>query len=206
VVCQVMPKATYDFTNANRASDHPDPTATLPLDSTDLSILVLLLRDARVSVRRIAAEVGMSAPAVAERIGRLERNRIIRGYTAQVDWSRLGYGVTAYVAVTGVQGWEQVETVAALRNLFEVESVEIVTGASDLLVKLRVRDQQHLRDCLFDRVWKVPGVHRTETLMCLDDEPPKAFDLELAESLLAGSKPVPGRGLRPADTEIQAGA
>ncbi len=194
-----MPKAVYDFTNANRASEPPDLAAVHVLDSTDASILVLLLRDARVSVRRIAAEVGMSAPAVAERIGRLERNGIVTGYSAQVDWSRLGYGVTAYVAVTGVQGWEQVETVSALRGLLEVESVEIVTGASDLLVKLRVRDQQHLRDCLFDRVWKVPGVHRTETLMCLDDELPKAFDLELAESLLASSKPVPGRGLRPSE-------
>lgn len=200
-----MPKAVYDFTNANRAAEPPDLAAGHALDSTDASILVLLLRDARVSVRRIAAEVGMSAPAVAERIGRLERNGIVRGYSAQVDWSRLGYGVTAYVAVTGVQGWEQVETVSALRGLLEVESVEIVTGASDLLVKLRVRDQQHLRDCLFDRVWKVPGVHRTETLMCLDDEPPKAFDLELAESLLASSKPVPGRGLRPSEGAARSG-
>lgn len=164
----------------------PDPAPAAPPfvpDATDLSILVHLLRDARGSVRQIAQQVGMSAPAVAERIARLERAGVVRGYQAVVDWERLGYGLTAYIAVTGVQGWEQGETVAALRGLPEVESVEIVTGGSDLLLRLRVRDQRHLRECLFDRIWKVSGVHRTETLLCLTDQPAKAFDLELAEKL-----------------------
>jgi DNA-binding Lrp family transcriptional regulator len=169
--------------------------ATVTLDRTDLSILVLLLRDARSSVRRIAAEVGMSAPAVTERISRLERQGIVRGYRAEVDWTRLGYGLIAYIAVTGVQGWEQGETVASLRDLPEVEQVEVVTGASDLMVRLRVRDQQHLRECLFERVWKVPGIHRTETLICLGDLPPKAFDLELAQSLSDRVEPEPDPAL-----------
>ncbi|MGA9775675.1 MAG: Lrp/AsnC family transcriptional regulator [Candidatus Dormiibacterota bacterium] len=178
-------KVANHLTNRNRARGLPQPAQAASLDATDLAILVSLLQDARGSVRQIAYQVGMSAPAVAERIARLERSGVIRGYRAEVDWGRLGFGVTAYVAVTGVQGWEQVETVSALRALPEVENVEIVTGASDLLVRLRVRDQQHLRDCLFDRVWRVPGVHRTETLLCLSDQPPKAFDLELAEQLVA---------------------
>jgi Lrp/AsnC family transcriptional regulator, leucine-responsive regulatory protein len=168
-------------------------TPTVNLDRTDLAILVLLLRDARSSVRKIAAEVGMSAPAVTERISRLERHGVVRGYRAEVDWTRLGYGLIAYILVTGVQGWEQVETVASLRALPEVEQVEIVTGASDLVVRLRVRDQQHLRECLFDRLWKVPGIHRTETLICLGDLQPKAFDLELAQSLSASVESDPGR-------------
>ncbi len=166
------------------------------LDRIDLAILVLLLRDARRSVRRIAAEVGMSAPAVAERIARLERSGVIRGYRAEVDWGRLGYGVTVYVAVTAVQGRQQEEAVTALRAVPEVEQVEVVTGPSDLLLRLRARDQQHLRECLFERIWAIPGIHRTETLVCIGDLPPKAFDLELAESLLArASDPGrPGRG------------
>jgi DNA-binding Lrp family transcriptional regulator len=155
------------------------------LDATDLAILIHLLRDARSSVRGIAAAVGMSAPAVAERMNRMERSGVIGGYRAVVDWSRLGYGLNAYVSVTGVQGWEQQETVGALLKLPEVEQVEVVTGSYDLLVRLRVRDQDHLRRCLFDGLWKVPGVHRTETLICLGEASSKAFDLELAESMSA---------------------
>jgi Lrp/AsnC family transcriptional regulator for asnA, asnC and gidA len=163
--------------------------APLTIDHTDLSILVLLLRDARRSVRGIAAEVGMSAPAVAERIARLERQGVLRGYRAEVDWSRLGYGLLVYIRVTGVQGGEQVSTVAALRELPEVEQVEVVTGDSDMMVRLRARDQQHLRECLFERIWKISGIQRTETLLCLGELPPKQFDLELAESLLVQAEP-----------------
>jgi Lrp/AsnC family transcriptional regulator for asnA, asnC and gidA len=158
-------------------------------DPTDLQILVLLLRDARRSVRGISAEVGMSAPAVAERIARLERQGVIRGYRAEIDWGRMGYGLLVYVRVTGVQGSEQSTTVAQLRRLPEVEQVEVVTGDSDLLVRLRARDQQHLRELLFERVWKISGIERTETLLCLGELPPKSFDLELTESLLAQTDP-----------------
>lgn len=126
----------------------------------------------------------MSAPAVAERIARLERQGVVRGYRAEIDWSRLGYGLLVYVRVTGVQGSEQATTVAQLRRLPEVEQVEVVTGDSDLLVRLRAKDQQHLRELLFERVWKISGIERTETLLCLGELPPKSFDLELAESLL----------------------
>lgn len=172
-----------DASEAGAASGTaPGPLPTL--DPVDLQILVLLLRDARRSVRGIAAEVGMSAPAVAERIARLERHGIIRGYRAEIDWCRLGYGLLVYVRITGVQGSEQAATVAHLRKLPEVEQVEVVTGDSDLLVRLRARDQQHLRELLFDRVWRISGIERTETLLCLGELPPKSFDLELTESLL----------------------
>lgn len=185
-----MAKPSARLTNDNRglASPGPEQPPAHPVDATDLAILVHLLRDARVSVRRIAAAVGMSAPAVTERIARLERSAIIRGYRAEVDWAKLGYAVIAYVLVTGVQGWEQTETMEALRSLLEVEDVMVVTGASDLLVRVRVRDQQHLRECLFDRLWKVPGVHRTETVLCLTDPGPRTFDLHLAEAMLAASR------------------
>ncbi len=143
----------------------------------------------------------MSAPAVAERIARLERQGVIRGYRAEIDWGRLGYGLLVYVRVTGVQGSEQSATVQDLRQLPEVEQVEVVTGDSDLLVRLRARDQAHLRELLFERIWRISGIERTETLLCLGELPPKSFDLELAESLLAEtaldrSRPGDGNGSR----------
>ncbi len=178
-----MAETQPQLTNARPPRGRGGDTAP-PLDAIDLSILVLLLRDARSSVRKIAAGVGMSAPAVSERIARLERQGVIRGYRAEVDWARLGYGLTAYLMITGVQGWEQTETVEALRQLREVETVEVVTGTADLVVRVRVRDQAHLRECLFERIWKVPGVHRTETMICLGEDSAKPFALELAESWL----------------------
>ncbi|MDQ6771883.1 MAG: Lrp/AsnC family transcriptional regulator [Candidatus Dormibacteraeota bacterium] len=153
------------------------------LDPVDLTILELLHRDGRASQRRIAREMGMSAPAVADRIGRLERTAVIRGYRVEVDWSRLGFPLIVYVGVVAVQSAEQSQVVGALRALPEVEVVDVVTGPMDLLVRLRVRDHTHLREVLFDRIWSVPGVQRTETFVALTPMEPKPFDLELVRAL-----------------------
>ena len=162
-------------------------TAPAPsLDEHDVAILGLLVRDARLSQRAVAREVGMSAPAVADRIARLERTGVIRGYRADVDRSLLGYALVVYVGVVAVQGGDQPALVRALRELGEVEDVQVVTGPKDLLVRLRLRDHEHLKTVLFDRIWSLPGVDRTETYISLGQMEPKEFDLTLLESLAAG--------------------
>jgi Lrp/AsnC family leucine-responsive transcriptional regulator len=69
------------------------------LDPMDRSILRALSADARSSYQAIADEVGLSRPAVMERIKRLEEGGYIRGYVVQLDRARAGYPVTAFVAV-----------------------------------------------------------------------------------------------------------
>lgn len=69
------------------------------LDLTSRRILQLLTRDGRASYQAIADEVGLSRPAVMERVKRLEEAGFIRGYTAVLDRRRIGYPVTAFVAV-----------------------------------------------------------------------------------------------------------
>jgi Lrp/AsnC family leucine-responsive transcriptional regulator len=155
-----------------------------PLDEQDLAILRLLVRDARISQRRLAREVGMSAPSVADRVSRLERAGVIRGYRADVDRAALGHDLVVYIGVVAVQGADQPEVVAALRGFPEVEDVQVVTGPKDLLVRLRVRDHEHLRDVLFDRLWSLRGVDRTETYISLAHMEPKDFDADLLDLML----------------------
>lgn len=69
------------------------------LDTTSRRILQLLARDGRASYQAIADEVGLSRPAVMERVKRLEESGHIRGYTAVLDRGRVGYPVTAFVAI-----------------------------------------------------------------------------------------------------------
>jgi DNA-binding Lrp family transcriptional regulator len=154
------------------------------LDDVDLAILDLLVRDARASQRRIAREVGMSPPAVAERIGRLERAGVIRGYRAELDRARLGFSMVVYVSVIAVNTLKHPdEMLTALRALPEVEDVSIVAGPMDLMLRLRVRDHEHLRQCLFDKIWKLPGVNRTETFLSLSATDTKPIDLDLIRML-----------------------
>ena len=95
----------------------------------------------------------MSPPAIGERIARLERAGVIRGYRVDVDWSALGY-VTGYLAVTAIQGADQSEIMRALHQLPEVWDISVITGSMDMLARIRVRDYTHLRRFLLEGVWQ----------------------------------------------------
>jgi DNA-binding Lrp family transcriptional regulator len=158
----------------------PAPHTTVQLDAVDRQLLLLLARDARVSQRGLARELRMSPPAIGDRIARLEREGVIRGYSVTIDWSVLGY-VTCYLAVTARPDADQGAVMSQLYQLAEVEDVLVITGSLDMLVRLRVRDHVHLRRFLLEHVWQMDGVQRTETFLSLAELPSK----HLAASLLA---------------------
>jgi AsnC-like helix-turn-helix protein len=63
------------------------------------------------------------------------------------------------------------------------QCAQVVRGQDDQRVRLRVRDHEHLRRCLFDKIWKLPGVNRTETFLSLSASDPKVIDLDLIRML-----------------------
>ncbi|MFZ0216491.1 MAG: Lrp/AsnC family transcriptional regulator [Candidatus Dormiibacterota bacterium] len=171
--------------DATEAEEAPEPAPrarprrAVTLDATDLAVLDLLLRDARASQRRIGREVGMSAPAVGERIARLERAGVITGYRVVVDRAQIGFSLTAYVSVTWVDAARDPSRILQeLRSFPEIEDASIVAGPMDVILRLRARDHEHLRELLY-RIWGLPGVLRTETFLSLGDAEPKDIDAEL---------------------------
>jgi len=159
------------------------PRGPAALDVVDLSILQLLASDARMSQRALARKLGMSPPAVGDRIARLERSGVIRAYTIDIGWAEVGFPVTVFITVTALQGHSQGSIINALRALPEVADVTVVTGSIDLLARLLVRDHNHLRELLLQRVWQIPGVQRTETMLTLAEMRPKQFTSGLLESI-----------------------
>src|SRR5687768_18106975 len=71
------------------------------LDELDLRIVALLLLDARTPAAQIAEQIGLSRPAVADRLEKLERQGIIRGMTVVLDPTALGMGITAFISARG---------------------------------------------------------------------------------------------------------
>ncbi|MEV4620042.1 Lrp/AsnC family transcriptional regulator [Asanoa sp. NPDC049573] len=149
------------------------PVAPATLDAVDLRLLELLVQDARTSQRGLARELQMSPPAVGDRIARLERLGVIRGYRADIDWAALGFPMQVFLSV--IAATDQAAIIRALHAIPEVEEVSVVTGSIDLLARLRVRDQAHLRAILLEGIWQIPGVSRTETLLSLAETPRKEF-------------------------------
>jgi Lrp/AsnC family transcriptional regulator, leucine-responsive regulatory protein len=144
----------------------PLPDEPVRLDDVDRRLVSLLAADARASQRKLARDLHMSPPAVGERIARLERLGVVRGYTVDIDWAVLGY-FSVFLTVTAVQGADQALILQALRRLPEVEDIVVITGSMDMLARLRVRSHGHLRQVLLSEIWRIDGVQRTETFIAL---------------------------------------
>jgi DNA-binding Lrp family transcriptional regulator len=137
------------------------------LDGTDLEILELLRQDARRTFADIAARVSLSAPAVKRRVGRLEREGVISGYTTVVDHAKLGRELEAFTELR-FAGATRVQEIAGIaRGLPEVQAVFTTAGDPDALVWLRARDVADLTRVI-DQLRRSGRVTGTKTLMVLD--------------------------------------
>jgi Lrp/AsnC family leucine-responsive transcriptional regulator len=166
---------------ANLAMTVDELRPTAKLDDVDLNLLALLAADSRISQRQAARVMHMSAPAIGDRMARLERLGVIRGYTIDIDWSVLGYPVQVYLSVTAHNSPASV--LRALNEISEVQEISLVSGSIDMLARLRVRDHAHLRQVLLDKIFQIPGVQRTETMICIAEMPAKNVAAELIEAL-----------------------
>jgi Lrp/AsnC family leucine-responsive transcriptional regulator len=152
------------------------------LDDVDIAILRLLSDNARLSQRQIAREIGMSPPSVGDRLARLEKTGVIRGYRVELDFGAVGYPLVAYVLIA-LHGAPEPELIERLRDLPEVVDVHIVTGPRDLLVRIRVRNHEHLRTVLLERIWTTPGVARVESCISLGGMKPQVYNVKLLDAI-----------------------
>jgi DNA-binding Lrp family transcriptional regulator len=107
----------------------------------------------------------MSPGAISERIARMEERGVILGYHARINPAALGYGLEAIVGLQTRQGPALADTLATLLAIPEVEAVSLVTGQWDVVVRIRVRDHQHLRSVVLDTIWPMPAFRHSETMV-----------------------------------------
>lgn len=170
-------------------------TPLVELDEVDRQLLKLLLQDPRLSQRQLAREIGMSPPAVGERIARLERQGLVRGYTTVVDWAALGYPGLVYIPMTLTTDADVAEIVGALRSIPELTELVVVTGSYDLFARFRIRDHSHLQRLLLDRIWPIRGLQRIETFLGLGEIVRERTPAEV----LGGPPPSPRRVVEDAE-------
>src|SRR5436190_19637230 len=145
-----------------RFGDHSD----LELDDIDLRILGLLQEDCRTSLVRIGEQVGLSAPAVLERIKKLEAAGVVLGYRALLDARRLGLDITAFIGVMITHPDRIADFERKVAALDDVLDCHHVTGGYTLLLKIKTGNTSSL-ERLISEIRSLPGVARTETMVVL---------------------------------------
>jgi Lrp/AsnC family leucine-responsive transcriptional regulator len=132
------------------------------IDDTDARILELLQRDGRESYAEVGQAVGMSGPSAHERVKKLEARGVIRGYSALVDPTLLGYGVLAFIFIKQVPGTIANDLTGNFVEIDEIEECHHIAGEADYLMKVRATDTRHLERVLHE-IQVVPHVLTTET-------------------------------------------
>jgi DNA-binding Lrp family transcriptional regulator len=136
------------------------------LDDNDRQILDLLHENARRSVADMAERTGLSAAAVTRRITRLEATGVILGYTVEVDFRKLGWGLEAFAELrfTGTTSPDEMSRAAV--EMPEVQGIFTTAGTQDTLVWLRATDVEHLTQ-LIAQLRRAGNVVSTRTIVVL---------------------------------------
>lgn len=162
------------------------------LDGIDLSILELLQDNCKQSLAAIGEKVGLSAPAVVDRIHKLEDAGVILGYAALLDARRLGKDVTAFIGVK-VSHPRHIEAFEReIPALDEVLECHHVTGGHTMMLKVKTGNTATL-ERLIDRVRSLEGVTETQTMVVLSTQTERP---RLALPGEEESAPPPERGRR----------
>jgi Lrp/AsnC family leucine-responsive transcriptional regulator len=136
------------------------------VDAIDLSLVELLRGNARLSYAELARQVGLSAPAVHERVGKLEASGVIRGYRAEVEPEAIGLGVTALIGIVQDSGGDTDDVINALRAMPQIESCYFMAGVESFLLKARVGTIAELEQLII-RLNRTAGVASTRTAIAL---------------------------------------
>jgi len=147
---------------------------TLKIDNIDQKIIEILKTDAKTSNREIAKKTKLPVTTVFNRIRRLEKNGVIRGYSAVLDYKKLGLKLTAYSLLHyNISIWGKETSRAELKRqliaLPNIEEVKYIIGQYDILLKFRVRDMDDFNDILLNKLRGIPGIGQTETFIVLED-------------------------------------
>lgn len=136
------------------------------LDKTDEAILKNLMVDARLSARQLALKLGMSTVTVLSRIKKLEKEKIIKGYSATIDHEKLGYNLTAIIEIIGKKD-KIVDIEKEIAKIENVCGVYDITGNTDTLIIAKFKERNELSEFV-KGLSLIPNVENTITHVVLN--------------------------------------
>ncbi len=139
------------------------------IDNLDLKILNILMDNAFIPYTEIGKQLFVSPGTVHVRMNKMEKLGIIHNPQLHVDFAKLGLDVTAFIGVFLIRSDQYDKVVHELKKIDEIVSCHYTTGNYSLFLKVVCRDTQHLREVLHDKIQRIQGINRTETLISLEE-------------------------------------
>jgi Lrp/AsnC family transcriptional regulator for asnA, asnC and gidA len=139
------------------------------IDNIDMQILNLLMENAFMPYTDIGKKLYISPGTVHVRMNKMEKLGIVKNPQLQIDLAKLGMDITAFIGVYLIRSDSYDRVVKELKKIDEVLSCNYTTGNYSLFLKIVCRDTNHLREVLHDKIQKIEGISRTETLISLEE-------------------------------------
>lgn len=133
----------------------------------DLKIIACLMQRARTTWADLGNLLGLSAPAAAERVRKLEENGVIKGYAALVDPEALGYDLMALISVTLDRPEHRTLFLKKVQELKFILACHHVAGDEDYVLKVCSKGTKGLEYLVSDEIKGIPGVAKTRTTVIL---------------------------------------
>ncbi|GAA4443529.1 Lrp/AsnC ligand binding domain-containing protein [Ravibacter arvi] len=141
----------------------------LEIDQTDLAILRVMVENADLSYAEIGKRVFVSGGTVHVRVSKMKQMGIIRGMKLDIDVVKLGWDITSYLGIYLDKSSLYDSVSEQLAKIPEVINLHYTTGQYGIFARIQCRDTSHLREVLHDKIQKVVGIQRTETIISLEE-------------------------------------
>jgi len=139
------------------------------IDNVDIRILEILMKNAKKPYTEVAKLIPVSGGTVHVRMRKLEEMGIVQGTTLQIDHTRLGYDITAFIGIFLAKSDLYDSVIAQLEKIPEITSVHYTTGNYSMFARIHCRDTEHLKNVLHDKIQRVEGIVRTDTMISLEE-------------------------------------
>lgn len=136
------------------------------MDEIDEKILKNLLVDARLSARQLSLKLGMSTVTILSRIKRLEKEKVIKGYSARLDHDKLGYNLTAIIEIVAKKD-RLLDVEDQISSIENVCAVYDITGHTDTIIIAKFKDREELSKFV-KNLSSIPNVENTITHVVLN--------------------------------------
>lgn len=148
---------------------------SMELDKKDIKIIAQLKDNSKLTTSQISKKTAIPITTVHNRIRKMEREGIIQGYSIILNHKNLGKSLAAYILINvdyraiKEADISQYDLAKRLKDEGDVEEVAIITGSSDIILKVRVKDTDSLNELIINKLRKIEGVEKTQTLIVLNE-------------------------------------